>query len=255
MLRDALPHAELVDGSGFVSTVKITKSQKEIEYLREAARITDAGILAAIEAAGAGKTDNDVAAAGNQALFEAGSEYMCLSPIVTSGRRSGILHSTHKRIPLAKGDSLCMEFGASFQRYTSPMMRTVSIGKPEPDIARLANACLTALNNVIATMKPGITADEVAKAGWDGIDMAGPDLVFHGAFAYAVGAGFPPGWGDSTAGISLGNFTRLQPGMVFHHPVALRRIGEYGTMFSETTLITDDGCEALTNVERKLFIK
>ncbi len=253
--RQALPRADLVDGSDLVSTVKITKSQREIEYLRQAARITDAGILAAIDAAGEGRTDNDVAAAANQALMDAGSEYMCLSPIVTSGRRSGILHSTHKRVPLSKGDSLCMEFGACVQRYTAPMMRTVSIGEPDPGVARLANACITALNNVISTMRPGITADEVARAGWEGIDLAGPGLVFHGAFAYAVGAGFPPGWGDATAGISLGNETRLRAGMVFHHPVALRRLGEYGTMFSETTLITDDGCEVLTSVDRELFIR
>ena len=254
-LRRSLPGAELVDGSGFVASVKITKSPREIEYLRQAARITDAGIMAAIDAVAEGKTDNDVAAAANQALIEAGSEYMCLSPILTTGRRSGILHSTHKRMPLSKGDSICMEFGACVQRYTAPMMRTVSIGEPEPGVARLANACITALNNVIDTMRAGITADEVARAGWKGIDLAWPGLVFHGAFAYAVGAGFPPSWGDGTAGISLGNMTRLQAGMVFHHPVALRQLGQYGTMFSETSLVTEDGCEILTSVDRELFIR
>ena len=254
-LRRSLPGAELVDGSGFVASVKITKSPQEIEYLRQAARITDAGIMASIDAAAEGATDNDVAAAGNQALIAEGSEYMCLSPILTTGRRSGILHSTHKRMPLGKGDSICMEYGACVQRYTAPMMRTVSIGEPEPGVARLANACITALNNVLGAMRAGITADEVAREGWKGIDLAGPGLVFHGAFAYAVGAGFPPSWGDGTAGISLGNQTRLQAGMVFHHPVALRQLGEYGTMFSETTLITEDGCEALTSVDRELFIR
>ncbi len=254
-LREAMPRTEIVDGSGIVSTVKIVKSPQEIEYLRQAARITSAGITAAIEAAGEGASDNDVAAAGNRAMFEAGTEYMCLSPIVTSGRRSGILHSTHKRVPLTRGDNLCMEFGACVERYTAPMMRTVAIGEPSPGGARLADACLTALDNVLSTLRPGISADEVARAGWEGIDMAGPGHVFHGVFAYAVGAGFPPTWGDGTAGISLGNETKLRPGMVFHHPVALRRLGEYGAMFSETTLITDDGCEVLTDVERKLFVK
>ena len=254
-LREAMPDAELVDGSSIVSTVKIAKSPQEIEYLRQAARITSAGITAAIEAAGEGASDNDVAAAGNRAMFDGGTEYMCLSPIVTSGRRSGILHSTHKRVPLARGDNLCMEFGACVQRYTAPMMRTVSIDEPSPGAKRLVDACLTALDNVLSTMRPGISADEVARAGWEGMDTAGPGLVFHGVFAYAVGAGFPPTWGDGTAGIMLGNETRLRPGMVFHHPVALRRLGEYGAMFSETTLITEDGCEVLTNVERRLFIK
>ena len=143
-LRDALPNAELVDGSNIVSTVKATKSPQEIEYIRHASRITDTGVLAAIAMVGEGKTDNDVAAAANQAIYEAGSEYMCVSPIVTTGRRSGVLHSTHKRVSLSIGDSVCMEFGACVQRYTAPIMRTVSIGRPPEGVKRLANACLTA---------------------------------------------------------------------------------------------------------------
>jgi len=254
-LKRALPGAEIVDGSSIVSTLKVVKSPQEIEYLRQAARITSTGIAAAIEAAVEGASDNDVAAAGNRAMFEGGTEYMCLSPIVTGGGRSGILHSTHKRATLASGDNLCMEFGACVERYTAPMMRTVSIGEPSPGAAGLIDACLAALDNVVSTLRAGITADEVARAGWEGIDRAGPGLVFHGVFAYAVGAGFPPSWADGTASISLGNDTKLRPGMVFHHPVALRRLGEYGAMFSETTLITDDGCEVLTSVERRLFVK
>ena len=254
-LREALPRAELVDASDVVSTVKVTKSPREIEYIRRAARITDAGGTAAIDAAREGGTDNDVAAAANRAMFDAGTEYMCISPIVTSGARSGVLHSTHKRNTLEKGDSVCIELGGCYQRYTAPIMRTVSIGEPRPEIARLADACITALNNVISTMRPGVTADEVAKAGWDGIARAGPGLVFHGSFAYSVGASFPPDWADRAAGITLGDRTRLRSGMVFHHPVGLRRLGRYGTMFSETTLVTEDGCEVLTGVDRKLFVR
>jgi len=251
----ALPEARFVDGSGIVSSTKVTKSPREIEYLRTAGGITDKGMLAAIEAATEGGTDNDIAAAAAQAMFHAGSEYMSISPIVTSGRRSGVLHSTHKRVPLVRGDSVLMEMGASYQRYTAPTMRTVSIGEPVDGVRRLADACLTALDKVIATMRTGVTADAVARAGWEGIDLAGPGLVFHGVFAYAVGASFPPGWADGTASISLGNQTPLIQGMVFHHPVALRRLGEYGVAFSETTVITEDGCELLTSLDRRLFVR
>ena len=254
-LLAALTEARFVDGSGIVSSTRVTKSPREIEYLRKSARITDKGMVAAIEAVAEGATDNDVAAAAAHAMLHAGSEYMSVSPIVTTGRRSGVLHSTHKRVPLRRGDSVLMEMGACYQRYTAPTMRTVSIGEPVDGVRRLADACLTALDNVIAAIRPGVTADTVAKAGWEGIDLAGPGLVFHGVFAYAVGASFPPGWGDGTASISLGNQTRLRQGMVFHHPVALRRLGEYGVAFSETTVITEDGCQPLTSVDRRLFVR
>ena len=46
----------------------------------------------------------------------------------------------------------------------------------------------------------------------------------------------------------------LQPGMVFHQPIALRLLGRLGVAFSETLLITDTGCEALTTTERTLTV-
>ena len=151
--------------------------------------------------------------------------------------------------------SFAWKFGACYQRYTAPLMRTASIGDPSPATARLSNACLSALANVLDAMRPGVTAHEVAQAGWAGLDQAGPDLVFHGCFAYGVGAGFPPTWGDGTTRILLDNHTPLETGMVFHHPIALRQLGECGAMFSETTVITESGCEVLGNTPRELHFR
>ena len=251
----ALPKAQFIDGSGIVEAVKTVKSSREIEHIRAAAKTTEAGMAAAIDAAREGATDNDVAAAASQAMVAAGSEYMCVSPIVTSGRRSGILHSTHKRNRLETGDVILLEMGGCIHRYTAPTMRTVFIGEPPAEARRMAEACLTALGNVLSTIRAGVTADEVAQVGWEGMNLAGDDFVFHGNFGYAVGAGFPPTWADGTAAIMSGIDTVLRPGMVFHHPVALRRLGRYGTAFSETTVVTEDGCKILTGSPREIVIR
>ena len=251
----ALPKAQFIDGSGMVEAVKAVKSPREIEHIRAAAKTTEAGMAAAIDAACEGATDNDVAAAASEAIVAAGSEYMCVSPIITSGRRSGILHSTHKRNRLEKGDVVLLEMGGCIHRYTAPTMRTVFIGEPPAEARRMAEACLTALGNVLATIRAGITSDEVAQAGWEGMNLAGDGFVFHGNFGYAVGAGFPPTWADGTAAIMSGINTVLRPGMVFHHPVALRRLARYGTAFSETTVVTADGCEVLTGSPREIVVR
>ena len=251
----ALPKGQFVDGSGIVEAVKTVKSSREIEHIRAAAKTTKAGMAAAIDAAREGATDNDMAAAASEAIVAAGSEYMCLSPVVTSGRRSGILHSTHKRNRLEKGDVVLLEMGGCIHRYSAPTMRTVFIGEPPAEARRMAEACLTALDNVLNTIRAGVTADEVAQAGWEGMKLAGDGFVFHGNFGYAIGAGFPPTWADDTAAIMSGIDTVLRPGMVFHHPVALRRMGRYGTAFSETTVVTEDGCEVLTSSPREIVVK
>ena len=40
--------------------------------------------------------------------------------------------------------------------------------------------------------------------------------------------------------------------MVFHLPLTLRRLGEYGAGFSETVIITEDGNESLSTIPRSL---
>jgi Xaa-Pro dipeptidase len=251
-LRAQLPDADLVDASGLVEGVKATKSPCEIAHLRRAAEMSSLGMRAAIAAAAEGKMDNDLAAAAYFAMMSAGSEYLSLAPIVTVGRRAGIIHSTHRRVRLNRGDGVNIELGACYHRYMAPCMRTIAIGEPNDCVKRLANACLTALNNVLDAMRPGATADDVARAGMKGIELAGEDIIFHGCFGYSVGASVPPSWADGTVSLFLDQQTRLEPGMVFHIPMGLRVLGECGAMFSETALITERGCEPLTTVERSL---
>ena len=128
VLNENLPQAEFRDCSTLVAQVKAKKSEEEIAHLRRSASITDNGMAAAIAAIKTGRTDNDVAAAAYEEMVGGGSEYMCLGPIVTTGRRSSILHSTHKRIRLESGDTLLIEMGACIQRYTAPTMRSATVG-------------------------------------------------------------------------------------------------------------------------------
>ena len=253
-LRQMLPDARFEDATQLLVTLKAVKSERELACHRRAAPMTDAGMAAAMEAAVEGGSDNAVASAAAQTMLSAGSEYMCVAPIVTTGARSGILHSSHKRKELHRGDSVCVEIGACYERYTTPLMRTASIGPPTPGVQRLADACLRALDCVLEALRPGLTGHEVAETGWKGIAAAGEDLVFHGCFGYGVGAGFPPTWADRTGLIMSGQHTPIRPGMVFHHPVALRRLGEHGVMFSETSVVTETGCEPFGNTERRLFV-
>ena len=66
--------------------------------------MTAKGMQAAIEAIEPGVTDNHVAAAAYEALISAGSEFMALDPVVTTGTRSGVPHTTHRRITIKQGD-------------------------------------------------------------------------------------------------------------------------------------------------------
>ena len=252
-LEQSLPRAEFVGAGELFTELRRLKSPAEIEHIRWAALATRAATEAAVETAAAGVTDGEIAGAAYAAMARAGGEYPCLAPIVTSGRRSGILHSTHKRRTIERGDTILLEIGACHQRYTAPQMRTLTVGPAADDVRRAADACVAALNAVLDALRPGAVARDVAEIGWRALAAAGDDLVFHGNFGYGIGAGFPPNWADATGFIQRDQSTVLEPGMVFHHPIAVRRLGQFGVAFSETSVITNDGCEVLTHGERVLI--
>ena len=67
-----------------------------------------------------GAPDTAVAAAAYDTAIRQGAEYFSLQPIVTVGPRSGIPHSTFRRVPLRKGDCAFIEVSAAFERYAAP---------------------------------------------------------------------------------------------------------------------------------------
>ena len=250
-LSQVLPN--VIDASDLVKMIRLVKSPAEIDYVQQAARVTEAGMQDGLNAIGEGATDQDVARACYEAMIGGGSEYMCIDPIITTGRRSGIPHTSHKRHSVQPGDNVFIELGACIERYSAPIMRTAVLGSPSANVQRTTEASFVALDNAMAAMKPGVSGDDVARAGWAGIDMDRSEVFFHGVVAYSIGLGFPPNWGDYRLYLTKGEETLLEAGMLFHLPIAIRDVGNYCVGFSETVVITETGCEQITQYERQLF--
>lgn len=255
-LASRLSDAELVDGSGLVERARRIKSPLELDYIRRAARYTEAGMRAGIDAIREGALDNEAAAEAAHAIYRAGSEYMTIAPIVTSGARSGIAHTTFRRTRIGAGDAVLLEIGAVHRRYTGPLMRSAVVGEPSDLIGRMYDACSRALDAAIAAIRPGAIAGDVHDACQRVIDDAGFTGLFRKRLGYSVGVGFAPDWGEGhIVHLSHGDPTPLEPGMVFHMPPALRRDGVAGVGCSETVAVTEDGVEVLTGFPRELAIR
>lgn len=255
-LKQALPRATFLDASNVVASVRAVKSSTEIDYLRQASRITSGAMGKALEEAKIGKTDNDIAAAAMDYCVRHGGEFFCLEPIVSLGGRSGVPHCTFGRNKIKPGDLCFIEIGACIHRYSGALIRTFSIGKPGPIQQRVCDEIEASLNAVIANLKPGIPAREVAlkaRKPWEWT-YTNQELFWNGAYGYSTGLGFPPDWGDADLNIREEDLTILQPGMVFHCTNNIRKGGVFGMGISETVAITETGCEVLTDFPRHLFV-
>ena len=240
------------DGGTLVDAIRIIKTPAELDCLRESARITSAGLAAAEAIIAPGITDNEVAAEGARAMLAAGSEFMSLQPIVTSGRRISIIHVNHKRIPIGRDEPVFLEFGSAFQRYTAPMMRSAVAGRASPEMQAVRDLCREIFEALLAEMRPGRTFDEAARAAEAVLAPHAERLFFSGVFGYAVGAQFPPSWVEGTGYIARGQRRAFETDMVFHLPLCLRLPGQWGVGLSDTVRVTPNGGEPLTDNDWQL---
>ena len=254
-LRDGLTDADFVDASLLMFDVRVTKSPAEIEHMREAARITTAGMRAAMEAVEPGKNENDIAALAARVMVEEGSEFFSIDPIVNAGHRTGYFHTTFKRHRISAGDPVQLEFGGCFHRYTAPQMRTVLTGTPNDLQRRIIDIQLAALETLYGAVRAGRSTTDIAREVGAVIGPLDDEVFRSGHCGYSIGLGFPPTWTDGPAYIAADCDRELVAGMTFHTPFSFRIPKEFVIGTSESIVVTDEGCDILTSDERSVVIK
>ncbi|MDO6823666.1 Xaa-Pro peptidase family protein [Marinobacter sp. 1_MG-2023] len=245
-LKNELDTAKFMDFGTLIDRVRLVKSPAEIDYLAESATITGAGLDAAAAVIRAGIIDHEIAQAGASTMLGAGSEFMSMQPIVTTGARSGIIHTNHAGYEVARGDVVFTEFGAVRRRYTAPMMRTAVVGEASAEIREFHETCIQVLEAVMSAARAGSSFASAARAGETALEPIADRAFFSGVFGYPVGVAFPPSWVAGSMFIATDNEAILEENMVFHLPICLRKPGEFGIGFSETVRITATGAERIT---------
>jgi Xaa-Pro dipeptidase len=245
-LKELLPDATFHDATEVVLEARIRKSPAELEYMRKAGEYTFAGLMASIDAVAEGRTENEVVAAGYQAMVSAGSELMSIDPMIMSGWRTGWMpHIAYKRERLQAGDPVYLEYSGSHRRYNAPSMRSAVVGEPSDGIRRLADASIATVGLLVENIRPGRTGHDVAQEAKKGLASV-PEAFFHGGFAYSIGMGFQPSWTENPMYVADGIEREFEPGMTFHLPMCIWVPRQYGIGFSESVVVTETGCELLT---------
>jgi Xaa-Pro dipeptidase len=252
LLRQA--GVEVVPGDNLVERLRLTLSPAEIACVEQAALLTQRGVEAAVDAARRpAATDSSVAAAVAEALIRDADSRSAWGPVVATGKRAGIAHSSWTRVPLGDEASF-LEFSGTHHRYHAPVMRTLVRGDPSPRTERLASLSREALDAVLGTAKAGVSCAEVAHAAIEAISPLPPDVVFHNVFGYPIGIAHPPHWMDGAPFyISTDNPGPLREGMVFHMPGSFRTFAHGGVGLSQTFVVEKTGSRVLTHGPAELI--
>lgn len=257
-IRNALPKVNFIDASHIISSLRLIKSDKELEYVEKAVRICHKGARAGIRATKAGVYEYEIAAEIYNAIFKAGSDMPAGELNMGSGIRSAHVHAFHSEDKkVKKGDVVGFEFMGASHRYHSSLLRTVSIGPPKDVVKRIHDTCVNHFKRCMEFIKPGVTAEEVDRVGKKVIYDAGYGKYSYFKSGYGMGLGYVPSWGSEPLRFFEGNRIVLKPRMTFQieNAIQMYHLGFGVRVGGDTSVVTEDGCKPVVPIPEDLSMR
>lgn len=255
-LKKGLPKAAFRDANLLVNWVRIIKSDREITYMKRAARIVENVMQTAMDAVQVGVRECDVAAKVYYAQMtgteEFGGDYPAIVPLMPSGERTSTPHLTWSDRRYEEGDLVILELAGCYKRYHAPLTRTMILGEPPQKVKDLSSVVIEGIQAALDFVKPGVCGEEIEEVWKKTIEKSG--FIKDSRIGYSMGLNYPPDWGEHTASLRPGEKTILQPNMTFHLIPGIWQ-DDYGVEISEPFRVTEKGCELFADFSRQLFIK
>jgi Xaa-Pro dipeptidase len=158
------------------------------------------------------------------------------------GKRSSWAHAIAHNIAFEAGDVLVSETSAPIWGYNAELERAMIIGEPTAHMRRLFDHMLGARAAALGALRPGVTCADVDQAVLSYFEANSILHYWKQHTGHAIGLR-----NHEAPFLDIGDFTPIEPGMVFTIEPGVYDGGLGGFRHSDTALVTPDGFELLTS--------
>ena len=237
----------LVPTDRVVERRRAVKDEFEIETLRVAADRLSHVARQMPALVREGRSELEVAADIDAAIRAAGFERPAFETIVASGPNSARPHGRPGPRRLVAGDGVVLDFGGVYDGYCVDLTRTLHLGAPSSELQRLAGAVREAHAAAVAAVRPGVRPSEIDRAARDVLTRHGLGEAFGHGTGHGLGLEVHEDPRISKLPGALPD-DPVRPGMVFTIEPGAYVEGVGGVRIEDDVLVTEDGCEVLTDV-------
>jgi Xaa-Pro dipeptidase len=240
-----------VNAKDIIETMARSKSAFELERLRRAAAIADAGVQALHEDARPGLKEYELAAIVEHRMRYLGAEDNF--GMVVANNHNQALHPPTDRV-VQPGDIIIGEITPCIGGLFVQICRTMVLGEPAPVVRQKYSILHKAMGLGMEAARTGAPASDIA-AAINGVFIEyGYEQYCRPPFMRVRGHGL--GCGSSAPGsLEDGNKSRLEPGMTFIiHPNQYLPETGYLTL-GDTVVMTETRAESLMKSSWKLYVK
>jgi Xaa-Pro aminopeptidase len=189
-LQRQFPAVTFSDAGGIWSRLTAIEHPAEIALIRQAVRVADLGMSAAMGAVRPGISEHEVSAEAVHAMRRAGSEFEPFIPLVASGYNTSMFERVATEKIIAAGEMVILDIGTVVRGYTGDLGRTVICGEPTPEQKAIYRATRLALEEAKKAIRPGVTCHEVDARAREVIESEG-----WGRYLYSGNTGHQLGYG------------------------------------------------------------
>jgi Xaa-Pro dipeptidase len=240
----------------FIESMMVRKSPAEVELIRESARWCEHAhrLLQQYSVPGATEAEASLRAGheGTLALLETlGSSFggqQGSSDGASAGYRGQIglrsawAHAVAHNIVFQEGDVLVTETSAPIWGYHAELERAMIIGPPTDEMRRLFDHMVAAQRTAFAALRPGATCADVDKAVLGYFEANDLLPLWKQHTGHAIGLR-----NHEAPFLDIGDFTPIEPGMVFTIEPGVYAPEVGGFRHSDTVVVTEDGIGILTD--------
>ncbi len=232
-----------------VNNIRMRKTENELACMRAAAQITKETFDYVRANIKVGMTEQQVAGLALGKMHELGAERESYPVWVLTGKGSNQAISRPRNKKIEKGDMTFIQIGARVDGYASSIGRPVVFGKATPEQKELIEVGYKAQADVIAMLKAGTPACDVAKFHIENVTKMGyGDWLLYGP---CHGNGTMEG---EAPWIETNSDYLLEENMTFCVDIFLgSNKTETGLRMEDVVCVKKDGAENLTNYPRELF--
>jgi Xaa-Pro aminopeptidase len=247
--QKALPAgAELEPVPGLIEEFRAVKSPEEIAMIRRSVRVNSEAFSRTLSRVKPGVRENEIAAELDFQMRMLGAESTAFETIVAAGPRSALPHAHPTKHAVSDKELVLIDMGAVLEGYSSDMTRVAYIGTPPRRIRDLYRAVSEAQLAAIDAVRAGVPATKIDATARQVLKKHHLDKEFVHATGHGLGLEI-----HEAPRIGKKEKTKLQAGMVITIEPGAYVNGFAGIRIEDTVLVTENGCQVMTQTPKKLF--
>ncbi len=240
-LASSFDRSELVATRGLVERLRAVKDAGEAARIEAACDVADVAIAQVKSMLAEGCTEAQFATELEAEMRRRGSSGASFETIVASGPNGAKPHARPTERVVGRGELVVVDFGATVDGYRSDMTRTLCVGAPEGELARLVEAVFAAQRAGLRAVAAGVTGGAVDEACRTSLVEAG----YGDAFLHSTGHGVGLEIHESPA-VAKDSADILGPGTVVTVEPGAYLAGFGGARIEDTVLVGSSVARPLT---------